>query len=390
MIAMTVHSPDDLLRAIFDVQRRPHGRRTYLGGSSLARECPREQWLSWRWCLSPIADDNKTRVFSLGHLLEDHVASMILKVPSVNLHTEERGSQIGGSMFAGHVQYHVDGVLELPLLGGVYLWEAKSAKSTRFNKLVRISEAIAKERDSMSRVEIEDAPQRSAYSEWDSTYAGQVQFYMGALREQRHSKIESAWVTVYNKNTSEIYSELIPFRPTEYETIKESAAWILGLTAPPPAQWGASAYQVKNFMDAETRGVYLGQHPPLHPNCRNCRFSQPIVNDGDQGEWACRFHKKKLTIRNQKEACPDHQWIPELVGAERLPAGLSETAPASYKTPQGDIIQNVSESSGSHKRLAFTSHEIAFLARNDWDLGSAKTLSEIRTAFDASYDSDES
>jgi len=69
---------------------------------------------------------------------------------------------------------------------------------------------------------------------------------------------------------------------------------------------------------------------------------------------------------------------------------LSETAPASYKTPQGDIIQNVSESSGSHKRLAFTSHEIAFLARNDWDLGSAKTLSEIRTAFDASYDSDES
>ena len=105
---MTIES---IMEGVDEKMGQPMSRRGYLGGSSLGKDCPRQLWLDWRWCMPPLADARLARIFALGHQLEDNIADFIREAPKVKLRTHERGEQIGGSFFGGHLRYHIDGLL---------------------------------------------------------------------------------------------------------------------------------------------------------------------------------------------------------------------------------------------------------------------------------------
>jgi|GEM_PF-2069525 len=358
-------SIESIMEAVDEKMGKPMSRRGYLGGSSLGKPCPRELWLQWRWCLPPLEGARLARIFALGHQLEDNIAEFIRKAPNVKLRTHERSEQIGGSFFGGHLSYHIDGLLDCA--DGTFLWECKSANSKRFNRLNKLG----------TQAREEGKTKNLAYDDWDEVYGAQVHFYGGAMNEQYpEEELKGAYVTVYDKNTSAIYSEQMDFDPIIYNQLKDKAWWLLNLKAPPQGAYSKSAYQVKNFMSDEERGIYLGEYTPLNPVCRTCKFSRPNLTDRkNRGQWGCTRTKKIIDYKQQLAGCLDHQWIPELVPAKHL---------GGNKFEKNDVVfYNVGANDPMENDNSYTSSEIAFLCRNEFDFDSNENLVNIRTTFEA-------
>lgn len=333
-------------------------RRQYLGGSEIGKECPRELWLGWRWCLPLINDGKKQLIFQLGHKIEEilveNFGSQLISI------APKSKEQIGGKFFGGHLSWHIDGFFVLNGAEKSYiLWECKSANSKRFNQLARngVAAWIAGQRTNL------------AYSKWDESYGAQLQFYMGALNEGG-MEVNHALVSVLNKNTADLYSEVVTYDPTQYAALKEKAEWILGLSEPPDGAWEANHYKVKNFMNSDDRGVYLGDLTPKKPNCRNCKWSRPNLEDkAENAAWGCKKTRSLISFEDQQKACPHHQWIHNLV-----PAICIDEENATY-------IRDDIEFSNSDE--GFTSAEIAWLCRTNWNFEELETLKSLRHDFQA-------
>tara|TARA_R110000824_G_scaffold25499_1_gene88814 strand:- start:603 stop:1730 length:1128 start_codon:yes stop_codon:yes gene_type:complete len=358
-------SIESIMEGVDEQMGKPMSRRGYLGGSSLGKECPRQLWLDWRWCNAPLADARLARIFALGHQLEDNIAEFIRKSPKVRLITHERGEQIGGSFFGGHLRYHIDGLLT-GADGKTYLWECKTANNRRFNRLNKLG-TQAREAGETKNL---------AYSEWDETYSMQVHFYGGALKEQYpEENINGAYITVYDKNTSAIYSEQMDLDEIIYNQLKDKAWWLLNLKEPPQAAYSKSAFQVKNFMDDEERGIYLGELTPLNPLCRTCKFSRPNLSDKQKrGQWGCTRTKTIINHKQQLKGCLDHEWIPGLVPAKHL---------GNNKYEKNDVVfYNVGASNPMTEEHSYTSSEIAYLCRNDFNFEDNDKITDARKLFD--------
>lgn len=197
---------EDAISAAVQRKRAGEPPRDYLGGSLLGRACDRE--LGFQWFQVATDPDRgfsgrTYRIFDHGHDAEDRVAEYLL-LAGFDLRTQkEGGGQWGFGLLKteenplGMIRGHADGVIvavppeleeympELPAL-----WENKSLNDTRWKAVARggVREA-----------------------EWE--YYVQVQVYMACLavlRRDPRPPAPALW-TAINKNTQEIYSELIPF-----------------------------------------------------------------------------------------------------------------------------------------------------------------------------------
>ena len=336
-------------------------RREYLGGSLIAHDCPRWIWLSWRWCLSPANEPRLLRIFEDGHLHELSTLKRLERFCEVEV--RPGGDQVGGSLkdSGGHVQYHVDNILSgIPRHPGRFLFECKSASNRSYRALDRAGSYLA----------------------WNEQYYGQVQFYLGALAEQGQ-ELDGAVVLVYNKDTSEYYSEYIDFDYSVFDGLKGRAFSILESEVPPEREYSRSYYKAKNFMSADDYAVYFGEVTPIKSNCRNCSFSR-LKQSSENGLWGCAFHQKKLSYKEQLEGCADHQWIPELVPGELV--GRTRDL-ATYKSTRGEI------NNSKHEGIwHYTSDAISFLTRTNygtekmWDDFETNKLQEIAREFGGSIE----
>ncbi len=164
-------------------------RRKYIGASSIGDECRRK--IQYRY-LNYATDPDKEfsartlRIFQFGHEIEDYAAKW-LRDAGFDLRTEDKGGeQFGFSIADGEIRGHIDGVvcdgpvaMEYPAL-----WECKSANDKKFQGFVR--QGVAKA---------------------NPTYATQIALYQTYMDLNRHP----ALFTVVNKNTSEVYYELVPY-----------------------------------------------------------------------------------------------------------------------------------------------------------------------------------
>ena len=299
-------------------------------------KCARSIWMDDRWCLPAISDGRKQMIFRLGDGVEDILHKALPKAFVVTNGPE----QIGGKFISGHVRWHADDLL---YWDDCYrLAEYKSANSRRFNRLKKLG----------------------SYKQWDNGYWCQIQGYMGAINEQHDYDVEECVVIVVNKNDCEIYEEIVPFDKAAYEEIMERAEWLVKLESPPPPTMTASDYRVKNFMDEDDQGVYLGHLTPKQINCRNCHFSRRDFNDDDlkRGRWGCKKHRKVLTFDEQKTGCNDHEWIPELV-----PATLIDEDEMIYQRDD-EQFQNGPDH--------IPSDRMAWLCRNGWVQDEALEIAE--------------
>jgi len=186
-------------------QERKRERRKYLGASSIGDECGRK--IQYRY-LNYTEDEGSgfsprtLRIFEFGHNIEDYVAKWF-RDAGFDLRTEDKsGAQFGFSIADGEIRGHIDGVLcSGPVdMGYPALWENKSANDAKFKAFTRMGVAKA-----------------------NPTYATQIALYQAYMELTEHP----ALFTVVNKNTSEIYYELVEFDKHLAQTASDRAVNIL-------------------------------------------------------------------------------------------------------------------------------------------------------------------
>lgn len=170
--------------------------RYYLGGSRLGVSCQRS--LQYEYLHTP-KDDGRDftgrtlRIFEAGHVFETLMAAW-LRLAGFELYTEtSTGEQYGFATAGGKICGHVDGILASgpTAIDLLYpsLWEAKSLSNKSWKETVRRGLTVSK-----------------------PVYAAQIALYQ-AYMEAQVPGISStpALFTAINKDTAELYVELLPF-----------------------------------------------------------------------------------------------------------------------------------------------------------------------------------
>ena len=183
--------------------RRP--QRDYLGGSRLGDACQRR--LQYEY-LKVQKDENadftgrSLRIFALGHVLEDLAIEWLHKA-GFDLRTRNRqGDQFGFSAAGGRIKGHADGVVVAVPNGMAVpaLWECKSVNAKNWRDIVKRGVARSK-----------------------PVYAAQIALYQAYLGLAD----APALFTAVNKDTCEIWHELVPFNAALAQTVSDKAVTIL-------------------------------------------------------------------------------------------------------------------------------------------------------------------
>ena len=164
-------------------------QRDYLGGSRLGDPCSRR--LQYEYLKAPKDagagfSGQSLRIFALGHGLEDLAIDWLRKA-GFDLRTRNRhGEQFGFSVAGGRVQGHTDGVVVAGPEGMAVpaLWECKSANAKNWRDIVKRGVRAAK-----------------------PIYAAQIALYQAYIGLTE----APALFTAINKDTSELWHELVPF-----------------------------------------------------------------------------------------------------------------------------------------------------------------------------------
>ena len=180
-------------------------QRDYLGGSRLGDICSRR--LQYEYLKAPRDPDGgfsgkSLRIFALGHVLED-LAIEWLRKAGFDLRTRNRhGEQFGFTAAGGRVQGHADGVIVAGPDGfaAPALWECKSANAKNWREIAKHGVAKAK-----------------------PVYAAQIALYQAYLGLTE----TPALFTAINKDTCEIWHELVPFDAALAQSSSDKAVAIL-------------------------------------------------------------------------------------------------------------------------------------------------------------------
>ena len=263
----------------------PPKYRPYLGMSQIGNPDERMLWLNFRWCLPPNKFEPRvSRILELGNVIEDVVVDYLKKADGVEVFTEDKkGDQFKASLLGDHFSGHIDGVVKnLPEHDDdSMVLEVKSSNDRRFNNLVS----------------------EGSYERWSLEYEAQVHCYMGSF------KLPKSLALVYNKNNSDIYTEVIKYNHDLFVSLIEKAKRIITSPEPPDLFLSENDWKVKN-LPKESREVYLGRAEPEFKNCRNCKHSKPMI-EVSGATWRCGKKGVLLNPKQQmdKKNCPDHELI---------------------------------------------------------------------------------
>ena len=162
--------------------------RTYVSTSGLGRACLRQ--IQYDYLAVP-KDEGRDfeprtlRIFEAGHRGEDIVAGW-LRLAGFDLRTERAdGRQFGFSALDGRFKGHIDGCLVAGPVPLAYpaLWENKALGAASWKDVVKRGLALSK-----------------------PVYAAQIALYQAYLELPNR-----ALFTALNRDTMELYSELVPF-----------------------------------------------------------------------------------------------------------------------------------------------------------------------------------
>jgi hypothetical protein len=192
--------------------REKERKRDYLGASRLGVSCSRA--LQFEFLNTP-KDEGKDftgkilRVFQAGHVFEDLMITW-LRDAGFDLYTEKQnGGQFGFAVANGRIKGHVDGILNAgpAEIGMTYpaLWECKSANNKSWKDMVKRGVSVSK-----------------------PVYTAQMAIYQAYMDASIPGIANNpALFTAINKDTAELYFELIPFNAGFAQTLSDKAVNIL-------------------------------------------------------------------------------------------------------------------------------------------------------------------
>ena len=328
--------------------------RGHLGFSGIGDSDERKLWLSFRWCLPPTFEGRMLRLFDLGNRIEDQVIEHLGNVIPVAAKDED-GEQFNTSLLGGHFAGSTDGLVKdvfpAPNEDTMLLLEVKSANDKRFKELANSED----------------------YEGWSEAYRWQIHCYMGAFN------LEYALVVVYNKNTSHLYTQIIPFNEKIWEKAQEKAQRIIESSVPFTAGKSESAWEMK-YEAQIFKDIYFKRRLPPSANCRNCLSSKPLTSSNG-AVWFCRRHEEARSIEDQRAGCEDHLWIPDLVNADHFPEQSTDDVIA--YTKEGKTFTNAIK--GEVGAMAFSSVEMRELSKIDFDANVMEHMEPLRTEFNGHY-----
>jgi len=244
--------------------------RTYLGMSQMGHFCGRHLWYYFRWARKQKHTPKKLRIFSRGNHEEPRITKML----------EDHGLTITESQAPmedceAHLRGHIDSKLlgfpeleEQKLLGEFKTGNDKSFTKMRANGVMSANRA----------------------------YWCQLQLYM------HYQELTKALFIMVNKNTEELYFELVDIDPKAVTQLQSRAVDIITSPIPLPRGSDYEAYYECNWCDH--KGICWG-NDNMDRNCRTCKYSKPA----DQGVWECELHHMILTVDKQKEGCESYDQI---------------------------------------------------------------------------------
>jgi hypothetical protein len=217
--------------------------RDYLGGSRLGQPC--ERALQFEFTHAPKDEGagftgRLLRIFAIGHALED-LAIAWLRGAGFDLYTRKGsrpdGEQFGFAVAGGRVSGHVDGILAggppIAGLGFPALWECKTMNAKSWRACAKDGVVKAK-----------------------PVYAAQIAVYQAYMDASVPDIAEHpALFTAINKDTAELYHELVPFDAALAQRMSDRAVRILQAT------------------DAGDLLPRVAQQPD-HFECRMCPWAQ--------------------------------------------------------------------------------------------------------------------
>jgi len=180
-IAEVVNKVSTISIIDFTYERKFKQRRR-LGLSQAGHTCQRFLWYKHRGFDEPVPDGRVLRLFKMGEAVEELVASDLMEA---GFEVFDRQAPVEFTMDGITLTGSIDGVITgLMESKGPHLWECKSMGAKSFAKLLKMG--------------------YEAYSGlYHDTYKGQIHLYMIGR------ELKKAFVTVYNKDTSELYQEII-------------------------------------------------------------------------------------------------------------------------------------------------------------------------------------
>ena len=231
------------------------GFRTHLGISLIGDECSAKLFYGWRWTKKPKFNGQTLRLFNRGHLEEGRFVALILASGMQIVQQDETGGQYRVSYLGGHFGSAIDGVVigcpDMPDPSTPILTEMKTHNDNSFKKL---KTAGVKE------------------SKWEH-YVQQQEYML-------YYGLPASLYIAVNKNTDEIWCEIVPFDRETAERYKDRGHIIaLSETPPPKLSQDRSFYKCKW---CDYRGIcHMGDMPEV--NCRTCKHSYPL----EDGTWRC-------------------------------------------------------------------------------------------------------
>ena len=181
--------------------------RNYIGASSIGSDCLRQIWFQFKGVKTEQVPNKFRRAWAIGKRLENLIIEWVI----------DAGIKVEQSDFKYHAanmpyfQGHFDGVLTWRKKRSIL--EIKTAKNASFNVFVKKGLKV-----------------------WNPQYYAQIQSYMGM------SGINSAYILVLNKDTSELSDEFVLFDPDLYEQLREKAQMIYGAHIEPPRINGSALF----------------------------------------------------------------------------------------------------------------------------------------------------
>lgn len=259
-----------VIPTISDAFDPKQSRRTHLGLSTIGDPCARKIFFGFRWAVKSQHSGRIMRLFNRGHMEEGRFIAALLTAGMKIYQQDSEGKQFRIVEFGGHVGSAIDGIVigcpDLSDPSVAILTEMKTHGEKSFLKLKKEGCQSAK-----------------------FVHYVQQQVYMNKM------DLRASLYLAVNKNTDEIYAELIPYDEVVAMHFIDRSRQIAGADEAPVglSNKGASWFECKM---CDYSGIcYRGEEPVR--SCRTCRYS--IAKE--DGQWHCRHSVVNATISTDQQ-----------------------------------------------------------------------------------------
>jgi hypothetical protein len=259
--------------------------RSHMGASQLGHDCGRAVWYSFRWATKAAHQGRMLRLFNRGHIEEARFIAMLLTVGMPVYQQDAEGKQFRIQFGDGHGGGSGDGVTHYN--NSPTLLECKTHNERSFielaGKLEEWRAYLASEGHFKGKGVRDGKPEHFV----------QAQIYM------RKMGIASCLYMAVNKNTDDLYIEILTLNPEHADQYIERGEKLIQAATPPtklstsPGFWKCTWCEHKPI-------CHMKRTPDR--NCRTCKY----VQVQSEGRWACTHPTQCAILSTEKQliGCP--------------------------------------------------------------------------------------